>query len=64
MDKFISNLLGWWYSNFWFSESGKTKKTGTKVTFKPDSSIFKATTAFNFDILSERLQESAFLLKT
>ena len=44
-------------------KAGKTKKTGTKVTFKPDSSIFKATTAFNFDILSERLQESAFLLK-
>ncbi|MDU2145056.1 MAG: DNA topoisomerase IV subunit B [Staphylococcus sp.] len=33
-------------------KAGKTKKTGTKVTFKPDSSIFKATTAFNFDILS------------
>ena len=41
----------------------KTKKTGTKVTFKPDSEIFKSTTTFNFDILSERLQESAFLLK-
>jgi topoisomerase-4 subunit B len=44
-------------------KAGKTKKTGTKVTFKPDSSIFKATTSFNFDTLSERLQESAFLLK-
>ena len=39
------------------------QKTGTKVTFKPDSEIFKSTTTFNFDILSERLQESAFLLK-
>ena len=44
-------------------KTGKTKKTGTKVTFKPDSEIFKSTTTFNFDILSERLQESAFLLK-
>ena len=42
-------------------KTGKTKKTGTKVTFKPDSEIFKSTTTF--DILSERLQESAFLLK-
>ena len=44
-------------------KEGKTKKTGTKVTFKPDPEIFKATTSFNFDVLSERLQESAFLLK-
>lgn len=44
-------------------KSGKTKKTGTKVTFKPDPEIFKATTTFNFETLSERLQESAFLLK-
>ena len=43
-------------------KSGKTK-TGTKVTFKPDPEIFKATTTFNFETLSERLQESAFLLK-
>ncbi|MGT2609974.1 hypothetical protein ACVQ92_00200 [Staphylococcus aureus] len=42
---------------------GKTKKTGTKVTFKPDDTIFKASTSFNFDVLSERLQELAFLLK-
>ena len=46
-----------------FDKTGKTKKTGTKVTFKPDSEIFKSTTTFNFDILSERLQESAFYLK-
>ncbi|HDB5589164.1 TPA: DNA topoisomerase IV subunit B, partial [Staphylococcus aureus] len=44
-------------------KKGKTKKTGTKVTFKPDDTIFKASTSFNFDVLSERLQESAFLLK-
>ncbi|MFD1672260.1 DNA topoisomerase IV subunit B [Agrilactobacillus yilanensis] len=35
---------------------------GTTITFKPDASIF-TTTAFNFDTLSERLRESAFLLK-
>ncbi len=42
---------------------GKTRKTGTKVTFKPDAEIFKSATSFNYDVLSERLQESAFLLK-
>ncbi|WP_341776230.1 DNA topoisomerase IV subunit B [Staphylococcus hyicus] len=42
---------------------GKTKRTGTTVTFKPDPEIFKNATAFNFDTLSERLQESAFLLQ-
>jgi len=42
---------------------GKTRKTGTKVTFKPDPQIFKSATTFNFETLSERLQESAFLLK-
>ena len=52
----------WWYSSDRFSKTGK-QKTGTKVTFKPDSEIFKSTTTFNFDILSERLQESAFYLK-
>ncbi|REH89997.1 DNA topoisomerase IV subunit B [Staphylococcus felis] len=44
-------------------KKGKTRNRGTIVTFKPDSKIFKSTTQFNFDILSERLQESAFLLK-
>ncbi|MDU9267807.1 DNA topoisomerase IV subunit B [Staphylococcus coagulans] len=44
-------------------QKGTTKKTGTKVTFKPDSEIFKNATRFNFDTLSERLQESAFLLQ-
>lgn len=42
---------------------GKTnKKSGTTVTFKPDSKIF-STTHFKYDILAERLRESAFLLK-
>ncbi|MDG3141487.1 DNA topoisomerase IV subunit B [Streptococcus suis] len=37
-------------------------KTGTKVTFMPDASIF-STTDFRFNTISERLKESAFLLK-
>ncbi|GAX05848.1 DNA topoisomerase IV subunit B [Secundilactobacillus pentosiphilus] len=44
-------------------KKGKTRKpTGTKIHFKPDSAIF-TTTVFNFNTLSERLRESAFLLK-
>ncbi|MCH5461399.1 DNA topoisomerase IV subunit B [Lactobacillus sp. LC28-10] len=44
-------------------KKGNTRKpTGTKIHFKPDSSIF-TTTVFNFNTLSERLRESAFLLK-
>lgn len=39
-----------------------TKKSGTTVTFKPDATIF-STTHFNYEILAERLRESAFLLK-
>src|SRR6266446_8815968 len=38
------------------------RKTGTKVTFKPDSSIMDAT-KFNFDTLATRLRELAFLNK-
>ncbi|MFD6441789.1 DNA topoisomerase IV subunit B [Peribacillus sp. NPDC060186] len=41
---------------------GKTNQVGTKIHFKPDPKIFSVTT-FNYDILSERLRESAFLLK-
>lgn len=42
---------------------GKTKKAnGTSVHFLPDDSIF-STTKFSYDTLSERLRESAFLLK-
>lgn len=37
-------------------------KTGTKVTFMPDASIF-STTDFKFNTIAERLNESAFLLK-
>jgi DNA gyrase subunit B len=42
--------------------SGKTKKTGTKVTFHPDPSIFD-TINFSFDTLQQRLRELAFLNK-
>ena len=38
-------------------------KTGTKVTFKPDASIFQETVEFEFDILKQRLREMAFLTK-
>lgn len=38
------------------------KKTGTKVTFKPDDEIFE-TTVYEFDILKQRLREMAFLTK-
>ncbi|EOS7801810.1 DNA topoisomerase IV subunit B [Enterococcus hirae] len=42
---------------------GKTKKSnGTTVHFLPDDTIF-STTKFSYDILSERLRESAFLLR-
>ncbi len=41
---------------------GKAKKTGTKITFKPDKEIF-STLDFSFDILSQRLRELAFLNK-
>jgi DNA gyrase subunit B len=40
---------------------GKTKGTGTKVTFKPDRTIFKQTHAFAYDILAKRLRELSFL---
>ena len=44
------------------SEIGTSKKTGTKVCFLPDSSIFK-TTSFEYSIISERLRELAYLNK-
>src|SRR3989454_3293688 len=38
------------------------KKTGTKITFKPDATIMDAT-VFNYDTLAQRLRELAFLNK-
>src|SRR5690606_37936537 len=42
---------------------GETEDRGTKVTFKPDSNIFKQTTEFNYDTLAGRLLELAYLNK-
>lgn len=44
------------------AEVGVSDKTGTKVTFRPDSTIFEVL-EFSFDILSKRLREMAFLNK-
>jgi DNA gyrase subunit B len=43
-------------------QTGKSRKRGTKITFKPDTQIFTET-SFSFDKLSERLREKAFLNK-
>ena len=43
-------------------QTGKTKRRGTKITFKPDAQIFDQV-EFSFDKLSERLREKAFLNK-
>ena len=39
---------------------GTTSLRGTKVTFKPDATVLEATD-FNFDVLSNRMRELAFL---
>ncbi len=41
---------------------GKSNSTGTKITFKPDKTIFSKT-EYSYDILSQRLRELAFLNK-
>ena len=41
---------------------GKTNKTGTTVRFLPDPEMF-STTNFSFTTITERMQESAFLIK-
>lgn len=38
-------------------------KTGTKVSFKPDDTIFQETTEYEFDVLKQRLREMAFLTR-
>lgn len=40
---------------------GKTKRSGSIVRFKPDSTIFQ-TVDFKFDVVAERAREEAFLL--
>ncbi len=42
---------------------GKSKSSGTKVTFKADKEIFNIPIEYNFDILANRLRELAFLNK-
>ena len=39
------------------------EKSGTKVTFQPDETIFTETTEYEFDVLKQRLREMAFLTK-
>ncbi len=39
------------------------EKTGSKITFRPDDTIFTETTEFDFDTLKIRLREMAFLTK-
>ena len=41
---------------------GKTKRTGTKITFHPDPEIFVATQEFKYDTLVRRMRELAFLV--
>ncbi|MBQ7277474.1 MAG: DNA topoisomerase IV subunit B [Bacilli bacterium] len=41
---------------------GESKKTGTKVRFKPDASIFSST-IFDYKTISNRLKEAAYLIK-
>src|SRR5580704_5363027 len=42
--------------------TGKTRKTGTKITFHPDPTIFE-NHKYSYDILAQRLRELAFLNK-
>jgi DNA gyrase subunit B len=42
---------------------GETTETGTKVTFKPDPTIFTETTVFDYEVLQKRIRELAFLNK-
>ena len=39
------------------------EKTGSVISFKPDSKIFQETTVYEFDVLKQRLREMAFLTK-
>ncbi|MCL2013093.1 MAG: DNA topoisomerase (ATP-hydrolyzing) subunit B [Cystobacterineae bacterium] len=41
---------------------GTTQERGTRISFRPDSSIFESI-EFNFELLSQRLRELAFLNK-
>lgn len=43
--------------------TGEASDTGTIITFKPDPEIFTSGTLYNYDILSARLRELAYLNK-
>ncbi len=43
-------------------ETGKTKRTGTRVSFKPDTQIFTEL-RFNYDTIANRMRELAFLTR-
>ncbi|MFC5467693.1 DNA topoisomerase IV subunit B [Cohnella suwonensis] len=40
---------------------GNTNRTGSKITFKPDPKVFHGHVSMNYETVSERLQEIAFL---
>ncbi len=42
---------------------GETDKSGTRVRFKADPTIFKETTTYDFDVLNSRIRQLAFLNK-
>lgn len=42
---------------------GDSERTGTKVTFYPDTTIFTLTNVYNYDTLASRLRELAYLNK-
>ncbi len=44
------------------TQTGKTRKQGTKITFRPDDQIFDVS-EFNFETLTSRLREQSFLNK-
>ena len=44
------------------AKTGKSSKTGTKITFKPDTTIMDPV-PYNFDTLAQRLRQLAFLNK-
>ncbi len=44
------------------STVGKTKRRGTKITFKPDPEVFEVLD-FSYDLMAQRLRELAFLNK-
>jgi len=43
-----------------FLQTGKTKRRGTKITFKPDGEIFEVL-EFSYDTIAARMRELAFL---